>query len=168
MEFSIYTKVFQKDVNNYLLIGADGKTKTKGSYTKSLSVIDNDLPIINKALVDYMTKNIPIEKTIRDCKDLIMFQKVVKLTGKYWRAWHNQKYMTEKCYRVFASTDKHDTYIGKCKSEGATIEKFANTPEHCFINNTNIHNISIPNNLDKDWYINLAKTRLEQYGVSLV
>lgn len=168
MEFSIYTKVFQKDVNNYLLIGAEGKTKTKGSYTKSLSAIDNDLPIINKALVDYMTKNIPLEKTIRDCKDLIMFQKVVKLTGKYWRAWHNQKYMTEKCYRVFASTDKHDTYIGKCKSEGATIEKFANTPEHCFINNTNIHDMSIPNNLDKDWYINLAKTRLEQYGVNLV
>ena len=168
MEFSIYTKVFQKDVNNYLLIGADGKTKTKGSYTKSLNAIDNDLPIINKALVDYMTKNIPLEKTIRDCKELIMFQKVVKLTGKYWRAWHNQKYMSEKCYRVFASTDKHDTYIGKCKSEGATIEKFANTPEHCFINNTNIHDMSIPNNLDKDWYINLAKMRLEQYGVSLV
>lgn len=165
MEFSIYTKVFQKDVNNYLLVGADGKTKTKGAYTKSLSSIDNDLPIINKALIDFMTKNIPIEKTIGDCQELKMFQKVVKLTGKYWRAWHNQKYMTEKCYRVFASTDKHDSYIGKCKSKDATIEKFANTPDHCFIDNHNINSKQTPENLDRQWYIDLAKKRLTQYGV---
>ena len=156
------------DVNNYLLIGADGKTKTKGSYTKSLSPIDNDLPIINKALVDFMTNGTPIEKTIGECTELIMFQKVVKLSGKYWRAWHNSKYMTEKCYRVFASSDIKDSYIGKCKSEGATIEKFANTPDHCFIYNTKIHGISIPSKLDKNWYIDLAKKRLSQYGVSEV
>ena len=166
MEFSIYTKVFQKDVNNYLLVGMDGKTKTKGAYTKSLSPIDNDLPIINKALVDYMTKNIPVEKTIGECKDLIMFQKVVKLSGKYWRTWHNGKYMTEKCHRVFASTRSTDTYIGKCKSEGATIEKFGNTPDNCFIDNTNVNGKLIPTYLDYQWYIDLANKRLKQYGVS--
>ena len=67
MEFTIFYKVFQKDVNNYLLVGPDGKTKTKGAYTKSLSKVDFDLPIINKAMIDYMVKNIPIEKTIKDC-----------------------------------------------------------------------------------------------------
>jgi DNA polymerase len=167
MEFSIYKKVFQKDVNNYLLVGADGKTKTKGAYTKSLSVIDNDLPIINKALVDYMTKKIPIEKTINDCNDLKMFQKVVKLSGKYWRAWHNNKFMTEKCYRVFASTHPNDTYMGKCKVKGATIEKFGNTPNKCFIDNTNVNNKFVPSYLDKSWYIDLANKRLTQYGVGV-
>lgn len=165
MEFSIYTKVFQKDVNNYLLVDAEGKTKTKGAYTKSLNPIDNDLPIINKALIDYMTQDISVEKTINSCKDLIMFQKVVKLSGKYWRTWHNGKYMTEKCYRVFASINPNDTYIGKCKSKGATIEKFGNTPGHCFVDNADMHGKIVPAYLDRQWYIDLAKKRLRQYGV---
>jgi DNA polymerase len=165
MGFDIYTKVFQKDVNNYLLVNPEGKTKTKGAYTKALSTVDNDLPIINKAMVDYMTKGIPVERTIRECNELIMFQKVVKLSGKYWRAWHNGKYMAEKCYRVFAATGSSDTYIGKCKEPGATIEKFGNTPERCFIDNSGINNKGVPTYLDRQWYINLAEERLRQYGV---
>ena len=167
MGFDIYAKVFQKDVNNYLLVAPDGKTKTKGAYTKALSSVDYDLPIINKAMVDYMVDGIPIIKTIRDCDELIMFQKVVKLSEKYWRAWHNGKYMAEKCYRVFASKNTSDSYIGKCKSQGATIEKFANTPDRCFIDNGNIKGKKCPDHLDKNWYINLAKERLQQYGVKV-
>lgn len=165
MGFDIYTKVFQKDVNNYLLVNPEGKTKTKGAYTKSLSSIDNDLPIINRAMVKYMTDGTPVEQTINECDELKMFQKVVKLSGKYWRAWHNNTYMMEKCYRVFASKDQHDSYIGKCKSPGATIEKFANTPDHCFIRNNNVNTAKVPDNLDRRWYIELANERLSQYGV---
>lgn len=165
MGFDVYTKVFQKDVNNYLLVNPDGKTKTKGGYTKALSPVDFDLPIINKALVDYMVHSIPIEKTIRECKKLKMFQKVVKLSGKYWRVWHNGKYFVEKCYRVFASKHTEDTYIGKCKSQGATIEKFGNTPNHCFIDNDDVNEKEVPNYLDYNWYIDLALERLRQYGV---
>lgn len=167
MGFDIYTKVFQKDVNNYLLVAPDGKTKTKGAYTKALSSVDYDLPIINKAMVDYMTNGTPVEKTIRDCDELIMFQKVVKLSGKYWRAWHDGKFMAEKCYRVFASKKSTDSYIGKCKEKGATIEKFANTADHCFIDNGSIKEKKCPSHLNKNWYINLAKERLMQYGVEV-
>lgn len=165
MGFDLYNKVFQKDVNNYLLVAPDGKTKTKGAYTKSLSPVDFDLPIINKALVEYMVHGTPVEKTINECHELKMFQKVVKLSGKYWRAWHNGKFTVEKCYRVFASVDRTDTYIGKCKSEGATIEKFGNTPLHCFIDNGNVNGKPTPMKLDRQWYIKTAKDRLNQYGV---
>lgn len=165
MGFDIYTKVFQKDVNNYLLVNPEGKTKTKGAYTKSLSAVDFDLPIINKAMVDFMVKGTPVEKTIMECDELIMFQKVVKLSGKYWRTWHNGKYMSEKCYRVFASKSSQDTYIGKCKKKGATIEKFGNTPERCFIDNGNVKGKIVPSKLNKQWYIDLARERLNQYGV---
>lgn len=167
MGFDLYSKVYQKDVNNYLLVSKDGKTKTKGAYTKGLSKTDNDLPIINKAMIEYMTHGVPVETTILECEDLIMFQKVVKLSGKYWRTWHNGKYMVDKCYRVFASKDHNDTYIGKCKREGATIEKFANTPEHCFIDNGKVIDKKVPSKLDKTWYISLAKERLRQYGVEI-
>lgn len=167
MEFSTYKKVFQKDVNNYLLVGTDGKTKTKGAYTKSLSKVDFDLPIVNKAIVDYMTKSIPIETTIRECTELIMFQKVVKLTGKYWAVWHNGEFVFDKCHRVFASNDPKDTYIGKCKKKGATIEKFGNTPDRCFLDDGDINGKSVSKNLDKQWYIDLAYHRLQQYGIEV-
>lgn len=167
MEFSIFNKVFQKDVNNYLLVGPDGKTKTKGAYTKSLSSIDNDLPIINKAMVDFMVDGIPVEKTINDCNELKMFQKVFKLTGKYWRVWHNEKYYVEKCYRVFASKRSTDTFLGKLKHPVATIEKFGNCPDSCFIDNGDVNEKTVPSHLDKRWYINLTKERLKQYGVEV-
>lgn len=168
MEFDIYSKVFQKDVNNYLLVAPNGKTKTKGAYTKALSATDYDLPIINKAMVDFMTKNIPVEKTIGECKDLIMFQKVIKLTGKYWAVWHNDKFIFDKCHRVFASLDHSDTYIGKCKKKGATIEKFGNTPMHCFIEDGDVHGVKVPEGkLDRNWYIDLTYKRLQQYGIEV-
>lgn len=165
MGFDLYRKVFQKDVNNYLIVAEDGSTKTKGTYTKSLGSLDFDLPIINKALVDFMTNGISVERTIRECNELKMFQKIVKLTGKYKCVWHNGKSYTEKCFRVFASMQDSDSYIGKQKSDNATIEKFANTPDHCFIDNTNINGKKVPGQLDRQWYINLAKERLKQYGV---
>lgn len=165
MGFDLYTKVFQKDVNNYLIVAEDGSTKTKGAYTKSLSPLDFDLPIINKAMVEFMTKGIPVEETILACDELKMFQKIVKLTGKYKCVWHNDQSYTEKCFRVFASKNSNDSYIGKQKPEGNTIEQFANTPEHCFIDNTNVNGKKVPRKLDKQWYIALAKKRLSQYGV---
>ena len=167
MGFDIYTKVYQKDVNNYLLVGSGGKTKTKGSYTKALSPVDFDLPIINKAMIEYMVNKTPIETTIYSCNELIMFQKIFKLSGKYWRVWHNGKYYVEKCYRVFASKNHKDTYLGKCKSAGSTIEKFGNCPDRCFIDNGNIKGKEVPNTLDKEWYIDLTKERLRQYGVKI-
>lgn len=167
MEFTIFNRVYQKDVNNYLLVSPDGKTKTKGAYTKSLSKVDYDLPIINEAMINYMVKKIPVEKTIKECTELKMFQKIFKLSGKYWRVWHNGKYYLEKCYRVFASKDSKDTYLGKLKSKNATIEKFGNCPDKCFIDNGDINGKEVPNNLDRQWYIDLAKERLRQYGVTI-
>lgn len=164
MGFDIYTKVFQKDVNNYLLVSADGKTKTKGAYTKSLSKLDYDLPVINKAMVDYMVKNISVEKTINECTELIMFQKIVKLTGKYDYVEHDGKRYDYKCYRVFASKLRSNGQILKCKGSNKK-DKFANTPDCCFIDNDDIKDKTIPNILDRQWYIDLAKERLRQYGV---
>ena len=165
MEFDEYRKVFQKDVNNYVAVTPDGKYKAKGSYVKKQNSLDYDLPIVNKAMIEFMVNNVPIEITISNCNQLIMFQKIVKLTGKFKNAIHNGKILSEKCFRVFASTRSSDTYIGKQKSDGATIEKFANTPEHCFIVNDDVKESKVPNHLDKSWYIQMAKERLMQFGV---
>lgn len=165
MEFDEYRRIFQKDVNNYVVIDGDGHYKSKGSYVKKQSTLDYDLPIVNKAMVDYMTKGILVEKTIDECKDLIMFQKIVKLSGKFKHAIHNGAILTEKCFRVFASNRDSDSYIGKQKEGNTTIEKFANTPDNCFIVNDDVKKATVDWRLDKQWYVNLAKERLTQFGV---
>lgn len=168
--FDIITEIWQKDVNNYLFKFEDGKIERKGAYVKPLNDLDYDLPIVNKALVDYMVDGVPIEKTIGDCDDLKMFQKIVKVSSKYMCGWHNGKMLHDKTFRVFASQDQNDSYIGKMKTKDSTIEKFANTPEHCFIYNDDVNgwNTNDPDlyvTLDKQWYVDLAKKRLEAFGV---
>lgn len=163
--FDIIKEIYQKDVNNYVFTFENGKYERKGAYVKELSPLDNDLPIINEALVNYMTKGIPIERTINECYNLIDFQKIVRIQGTYLYGWHNGKKLVDKTFRVFASTNSNDTYIGKQKLEGATIEKFANTPDHCFIENQEVKGKRTDNRLDKNWYIELAKKRLKDYGV---
>lgn len=157
-------EIYQKDVNNYLWIDLDGGVERKGAYVKELSTLDYDLPIINKALVSYMVDKIPVEKTINECDDLIMFQKIVKLSSKYEYVSHNGKRYDYKCYRVFASNDKNDGRICKCRAANNPA-KFGNTPESCFIDNENITNKKVPKKLDKQWYIDLAKKRLGDFGI---
>ena len=132
-------------------------------------------------------KKTPVEQTINQCDDLIMFQKIVKLSDKYDWVEHEHctplvshigkrtiktvyeypdkdKY-TYKSYRVFASNDQKDGRLLKRKQVKAKGEKFGNTPDHCFIFNDSVVGVKTPPELDRQWYIDLAKKRLKQFGV---
>ena len=160
-------EIYQKDVNNYLWIDFDGGVEKRGAYVKELTSLDNDLPIINKSIVDYMSKKIPIEETINNCDDLIMFQKIVKLSSKYEYVLHNDIQYTYKCYRVFASIDDNDTKIFKCR-KGNNPAKFGNTPDKCFIDNSDVTQKKVPLKLDKRWYIDVAYKRLSDFGINCI
>ena len=80
LEHDFINKIIQKDVNNYIYIDENNKIKSKGAYLKELSIIDNDLPIVNKALKEKLINNIDIEKTINEANNLIDFQKCIKVT----------------------------------------------------------------------------------------
>lgn len=187
LELDNISEIYQKDVNNYLWVGADGSVERIGAYVKELSATDNDLPILNKALVEYMVHKTPVEQTINQCDDLIMFQKIVKLSDKYDWVEHEHcipyishigkrtvktvyeyldkdKY-TYKSYRVFASNCLNDGRLLKRKQVKSKGEKFGNTPDHCFIFNDSVVGVKTPPELDKQWYIDLAKKRLKQFGV---
>lgn len=206
--FDYVKEIYQKDVNNYVFEFADGKLERKGAYVKESNRLDNDMPILNTALVNYMAYNIPVEKTINECTDLIEFQKIVRVSSKYKygaigygeeqtvkmcknKYWCTEcKYkmpsrakcyvprvevvrskpielLTDKTFRVFASTNPEDGYIGKKKDLNATLEKFANTPDHMFILNGDVNGVKIPSRLDKQYYIDLAKKRLNDFGVMI-
>ncbi len=165
LEFDEYRKVFQKDVNNYIIVDADGKYKSKGAYVKKLNNLDYDLPIINKALVDYMVNNIPVEETINNCNDLKEFQLVTKISSKYKYILHGEQKIKEKCIRIFASKYIDDPGVTKVSERTGKPAKISNSPEHCFIYNEEVNDVKVPNKLDKTWYINLATKRLNDFGV---
>lgn len=165
MEFELFNKVFQKDVNNYILIGNDGKIKSKGGYVKKLSEIDYDLPIINKALIAYMVHGVPVEETIGNCDELKEFQLVSKITNKYTHILHGDKPIKEKCVRMFASKATSDGGMKKVSVRTGKPEKIANSPDHCFMWNREVNGIKVPDHLDKQWYILKAKKRLADFGV---
>ena len=162
LEFDEFREVIQKDVNNYIIVAADGSYKSKGAYVKKLNSLDNDLPIINKALVDYFVRGVPVEQTVNNCNNLIEFQKIVKVSSLYKYALHNNQILNEKTFRVFASNRSNDGTIYKVK-ENKNPEKFANTPESCFIDNRKVSDVSVPAYLDKQWYIDLANKRVQEF-----
>jgi hypothetical protein len=194
LEWDLHKRIFQKDVNNYILIPeklydekGKPKWKTKGAYLKKLNDLDYDLPIVNNALVNYFVFGTPIEETINKCDELREFQKIVKLSSAYNAAYKNCTFskkkvlnektgkmvakelwnedgeiLKDKTYRVFASTREEDGAIFK-KKEDKNPEKFANTPDKAFINNEDIKSVKIPEYLDKQYYIDLAQERIDQF-----
>lgn len=167
------TKVVQKDVNNYLAVFDNGKIEAKGAYVKDLNSLDYDLPIVNQAVRDYLLYKIPVENTILGCNELIKFQKIVKLSNKYdWVEHENGQRnirFTNKAYRTFASLDNTDGRLMACRRKEGKLEKkkFGGTADRCFIFNDDLNCVKIPSKLDYQWYIDLAKKRLEDFGVSV-
>ena len=188
----VVKEIYQKDVNNYLWVDLDGGIERKGSYVKELSSIDYDLPILNKALVEYMVHKTPVEQTINECQDLIEFQKIAKLSDLFEWVEHEygnsheepkfnkagkrngkmlvyddtRKY-TNKSYRVFASKDPKAGRLLTCRVKDGRTErkKFGNTPDKCFIFNESVVGVKCPPELDREWYISEAKKRLKHFGL---
>lgn len=185
-------EIYQKDVNNYLWVDLDGGIERKGAYVKELSPIDYDLPILNRALVEFMVHKIPVEQTIMECDDLIEFQKIAKLSDLFEWVEHeygntheepkftksgkragkmlvydDTRHHVNKSYRVFASKDPKAGRLLTCRHKDGRIErkKFGNTPDKCFIFNDEVVGVKCPEELDKEWYIAEARKRLKHFGL---
>ena len=167
MDFDTYIgTIYQKDVNNYLLIDRKtGAVKAKGGYVMKLNDLSYDLPIINKALVDYMIHGIPVRRTIMECQDLREFQLVSRISSKYTHILYGDKPIKEKCIRVFASNNPADPGVKKVHAVRITTAKLTNSPEHCFIFNDDVNSVPVPDKLDRQWYIDFANKRLSDFGV---
>lgn len=191
LEYDDFNYIAQRDVNNYCFTLPNGKVKAKGAVVKDLSELDYDLPIVNFAVRNYLLKQIPPEKTVQDNDNLIDFQKIYHVSALYNRALKNctfskESYIKEetgrkntrtvwngdgiifeheRTFRVFASKDQNEGSLYKQKT-GKNPEKFAGCPDSCFIENGNIIGKKCSDyidTLDKQWYIDEAWRRIEQF-----
>ena len=187
MERDDFVKVIQKDVNNYIGIKADGTIKTKGGYVSLYeggNFKTNSLSIIHKAVVEYLVNGVAAEKTINDCKDIFAFQQIVKTGGTYEGSYHyvnGERVPLQKVNRIYAVKDsKYGAVVkGKWITEKRKKDKVsgkmivtpvdppiwsedtvAECPTHTFIDNENVLTIDA---LDKDYYIDMAKKRIDKY-----
>ena len=115
-----------------------------------------------------MVKRILVEKTISNCNDLKEFQQVKKISAKYDYIQHGSKILNEKTVRCFASKKASDGGLFKKHSATGRLAKVEGTPEHCFLVNGSVNKVSCPEELDKQWYIDVAKKRLKDFGFGRV
>ena len=127
--------------------------------------LDYDLPIVNKAMVDFMVKGVPVEVTISKCNELKEFQQVKKISKLYKYIQHGDEILKEKCVRCFASKDESDGGLIKVHATTGKPAKIENTPTHSFLFNGSVEGVKCPRKLDKQWYIALATKRLKDFGV---
>ena len=187
MERDDFKKVIQKDVNNYIGITPGGKLKTKGGYVSLYekgNFKTNSLQIIHRSIVEYLVNGIPAETTIRECKDVFAFQQIVKTGGTYEGSYHYVNGVGEpiqKVNRIYAVknpkygavvkgkwiTEKRKKNKDTGKMESTPVDPpvwsetvIAECPDHAFIDNENVLTVD---DLDLDYYINMANKRIDKY-----
>lgn len=84
LEETLYKSYFKRDINNFTALTSEGKIKAKGAFNYKKPVIDSqDFLIIPLALQKYFLEDVPIEKTLYECKDIYKFCASFKVDRKY-------------------------------------------------------------------------------------
>ena len=176
LEEDLYVKVFQKGVNDYIAISASGEIKGKGSDAKDKNDLDNDVPILSEALRAYYDKDIPVEETINNCDKLIKFQQICHAGSLCEFAMlgdavlpDGSNILPNKTNRVFASKDLSTPCIchryGSRAKKPGQIKKASKSPNHIFINNGDVRNLPVPDELDRDFYIQAVNDAIKRYEI---
>lgn len=131
LEFADYQKMIISDVNNYISIDTKGKSKTKGKYEyKDIPLHKNKShSIIPLAVYEYWVNNIPIEKTIKEHRNIFDFcagvksKKSEKKGASHYEIWKVKfgKIIKEK----LSKTVRY--FISK---QGSTLIKFYETGDY--------------------------------------
>ena len=173
-----FKAIFQKDVNNYLAVTADGKVKFKGAIglTNGLKV---SKAVVSNAFINYVVGGKDYKEFINECEDLRQFQ-IISKTGWTFddtvvRDAVGNEHKAQKVNRVFAIKDPSNAVeIFKVKrgsimdEEGTTIigndsytKGVPNAPEYYMIDNDAIGEGAITlDKLDKNYYINQVEDLL--------
>ena len=130
LETEEYEAFYQFAVNDYLAIGKGYKEthdkkliKQKGLFIDKVKLGKGMQPmIIPEALNKYFTDGIPVEKTIRECKDINKFITYQKVDKKFSVEYNNE--IVSRINRYYMSTNGY--YLYRCTVNGDKREDYAN------------------------------------------
>lgn len=176
LEEDRFERFYQFAINDYLGIiegYKDSKNpkllKKKGLFIDSVTLGKGMQPmIIPKAINANLADNIPVEETIRNCKDInefITYQKV----DKKFTVQYMDKFITH-INRYYVSTN--GGYLYKCEVKDGKIVKFANmlTASGVTLCNDITAIKEFPRNINYKYYIKeankiLAKLKIQEQGL---
>lgn len=183
MEEDEAAKIWQRDVNNYLMVTADGKVKRKGgwlidSYEKPGYVMVGALSAFAsaKAVTEYLLNGTDIVQSIvsnKNVEDFVMTcKKGPTYSGVIQKFADGTTIPLFKCNRVIATTDVNAGMIYKLKKYKGRISetKMPNIPEHCKLMNDALDTYEfadIKKEIDYMFYINRAADLLDMQWIQL-
>lgn len=165
LEFEEYWRVVQKDVNNYVIVDPYDNYVSTGGWVMKLNDLKNDLPIVNKAIVNKIVNDVPPEITIGECNDLREFQMIARIGRKFSHLQLGNEKLDEKTVRLFASARSDDSQLYKHHIATDKLQRYQNSPLQSFVVNGNVIDVEVTDRLDKQWYIDMANSRLKDFGV---
>lgn len=154
MEHGEYRALHAKDVNNYVAV-YDGYVKSKGLYAETTLSKGRSTPIVYEAIRKYLLTGEPMEVTIRACKDINQF--VSARTVKGGGVWRDE-YLGKMC-RWYYSTDGDSIHYS---NNGNLVPK---TAEGNGVKPMMDLTDDIPKDMDYQWYIDEAISKLKDLGV---
>ena len=176
LEEDRFERFYQFAINDYLGViegYKDSKNpkllKKKGLFIDNVTLGKGMQPmIIPKAINANLADNIPVEETIRNCKDINEFITYQKVDKKFAVQYMN-KFITH-INRYYVSTN--GGYLYKCEVEGNKIVKFANmlTASGVTLCNDITAIKEFPKNINYKYYIKeankiLAKLKIQEQGL---
>lgn len=176
LEEDRFERFYQFAINDYLGViegYKDSKNpkllKKKGLFIDSVTLGKGMQPmIIPKAINANLADNIPVEETIRNCKDINEFITYQKVDKKFTVQYMN-KFITH-INRYYVSTN--GGYLYKCEVEDDKIIKFANmlTASGVTLCNDITAIKEFPRNINYKYYIKeankiLAKLKIQEQGL---
>ena len=177
MEDDYVDKIWQRDVNNYLLVTDKGKVKRKGgwlvdTWEKPGYVMVGALSAFAcaKAVTDYLLNGIDIVESIVKNKNVTDFVMTCKKGPSYskvvQRFADGRELELFKCNRVIATKDTNAGMIYKIKKykDRLSYSQMPNIPEHCLLMNNDLSTYNfddIKDELDYMYYINRCADLLD-------
>lgn len=114
LEEDRFKAMYQYAINDYFAITEDNKVKEKGMFITTVKLGKGLTPkIIPKAVINFFKDGVPVEETIKGCKDIRDFLMSEK-TGKQWHVEYMNKEQ-QRTNRFYASTN--GAYLWKWKGE---------------------------------------------------
>ena len=177
MDTDVVSKIWQRDVNNYLLVKENNKIKKKGGWLNDTYVNKGTVKlspltayICAKAATKFLLDGTDIVNTIFECQDLSDFVMTCKKGPTYRGVIQRFADGTEKelfkCNRIIATKNVNNGMLYKYKMYKGNLQftKMPNIPEHCLTMNEDLNSYnfsSIKSELDYIFYIMRTQDMLD-------
>ena len=168
-----------------------GAYVTYGMAPAGAFSVNNNHTIVKKAVIEYFVNGTPVEDTILGCDDIFGFQIIAKAGGGYksvyrvpadfeerkkrwqkenrtreiknprftWDCYDGPRSTVQRVNRVYAAKQPNMGTLVKVKPDG-TVGKIGGLPESVVIDNKNKLTLD---QVDKQWYIDLARKYISDY-----